>query len=339
MKNVKVQLSQQGESIEAVVRDAVNTFNFQRRSDGFKRFFTFLLMVSVKAKTKTLTGTLYLHDEPEISLHPSGAQYLRDELISISAHNDVVYSTHSIFMIDRRNIGRHLIVKRENEVTTLLPVDQSNFMEEEVLYNALNWSVFESLQLINIVFEGWRDHRLFAVACKKPPSAYRDVVKVIGDWGSCYAKGVTDARRVAAMLQLANRKCFIVSDADKTARDQQASYDGFGEWFRYDELGAARIVTGEDFITADHFEAAAKKFLAGENPTLAPIQNFPPIPDSGRLDALRNWLTRQNVPDVKGVLERFKTELFDGLKVSHIDPAYFNMLRELAAKIKGDVVA
>ena len=92
-----------GPHISASVQDEHNRYDFAQRSDGFKRFVSFLLLVSTLVKTKQLENVLLLIDEPEISLHPTGARYLRDELIRISKTNWVVYSTHSIFMRPLKN--------------------------------------------------------------------------------------------------------------------------------------------------------------------------------------------------------------------------------------------
>jgi hypothetical protein len=44
----RVVLSQNGEHIDAGIEDHFNIYSLSRRSDGFKRFFTFLLMISVQ---------------------------------------------------------------------------------------------------------------------------------------------------------------------------------------------------------------------------------------------------------------------------------------------------
>ena len=163
-KGIQFQVVPDGTNISVAIKDTHNEYDLSRRSDGFKRFITFLLLISAKAKTADLENTLYLHDEPEAGLHPSGARYLRDELIKIAEKNYVVYSTHSIFMIDKENVGRHLIVKKDKEITTAVKASSSTINDEEVVYNALGYSVFETLKPQNIIFEGWRDKKLFQVA-------------------------------------------------------------------------------------------------------------------------------------------------------------------------------
>src|SRR5262245_35803184 len=48
-KNIKIQLQPNGEYIDASIQDKFNAYDFSRRSDGFKRFVTFLLLVSASA--------------------------------------------------------------------------------------------------------------------------------------------------------------------------------------------------------------------------------------------------------------------------------------------------
>jgi hypothetical protein len=334
-KGLSIELSQNGPNIEATVKDAYNRFDLVRRSDGFKRFISFLLSVSAKARTKELVNTLYLHDEPDTSLHPSGARYLRDELIKLSETNYVVYSTHSIFMIDRENLARHLIVKKEDERTMLTEVTASNIVDEEVIYNALGYSIFEELKPKNILFEGWRDKRLYQVRVSRLPTTLsnRDELK---EAGVCHVKGVSDIGRVTPMLELAQRQWIIVSDADSAAREQQRRYRGAGPWFRYDQLGAnAGFVTGEDFIAWSAFQTLLAR-IANENPSLPAVGAWLSMPGNGKIDKIRKWLVAGGLDSdrVKAALEQIKEAVFKELKPIQILDDYLPILEAIGAKLK-----
>ncbi len=237
MKGVSVQLRHNGVNIECRLRDSQFAYDFAQRSDGFKRFFTFLLTVSMRVKTKDMRNSVYLHDEPEIGLHPSGARYLRDELIQISKDNFVVFSTHSTHMIDKTLPHRHLIVRKTDEVTEVVHAEQAAITEEEVLFQALGTSVFDDLKAKNIVFEGWRDFHLFRIMMKGKPQLNKDKKAALNEVGACYADGLKDVGNIASLLCAANRSCLIVSDGDKAGKDRQKHYEGFGQWLRYDEGG------------------------------------------------------------------------------------------------------
>lgn len=89
-KKLSIQLIQNGQVIDAGILDEFNTYSLDRRSDGFKRFITFLLLISAKAKSEILQNTLIIIDEPDLGLHPSGVQFLREELKKISENNFIV---------------------------------------------------------------------------------------------------------------------------------------------------------------------------------------------------------------------------------------------------------
>jgi hypothetical protein len=336
IKGLSVELIQNGPNIEATVKDTYNKFDLSRRSDGFKRFISFLLLVSVKARNKQLTNTLYLHDEPDTSLHPAGARYLREELLRLSDKNYVVYSTHSIFMIDRENIRRHLIVRKRNEVTSITEVTESNFTDEEVIYNALGYSIFEHLRPKNIVFEGWRDKRLFQVQVGKFARNGTDR-KTLTEAGKCHARGVKDIMRITPMLELARVKWIVVSDADAPAREHQKAYEGEGEWFRYDQLGATgTVVTAEDFIKWGAFGPVVSR-LAKENSSLSIPSDWDHVLGIGKMEKMKGWMRSAglSLEDSKQHLNSIKDDVFGKLKASEIEDDYLNILQTLAAKLRG----
>lgn len=120
-KNVEFSLEPNGENIIIAIRDTYNDYDLSDRSDGFKRFVTFLLLISAKNKSNILTDSIIIVDKPEISLQIKGQRYLREELINIS----------------KNNIHRHYIVKKLKEITNIQQVNKSNYMDEEVILDAL----------------------------------------------------------------------------------------------------------------------------------------------------------------------------------------------------------
>jgi len=336
-KDLRICLSPNGEMIDAAIQDRHNLYDMSRRSDGFKRFITFLLLISTQVKTNDLVNTLLLYDEPDTSLHPSGARHIRDELIRISSLNYVVYATHSIFMIDPDQIARHLIVEKKDEVTSVRDVSESNFMDEEVIYNALGHSVFENLKPRNVLFEGWRDKRLFSVATTRWPASHRQIAGLYRDVGRCHARGARDVPVITAILELGRRAYLVLSDSDKPAREQQKQFRGEGEWLRYDELGAAApAVTSEDFIRSEAFQPAIEA-LAAEDSRLSPLSHASLNDARGKLAALSDWLEQAGLSphEVKAAIARVKDIVFSDLKPSNVEPRYYDILAALASRLPG----
>lgn len=333
-KGIKFALEPSGESIEPSILEK-NHWQMSQRSDGMKRFFTFLLHISANVKANVLADALILVDEPDISLHPSGARYLKDELIEIAKKNYVVFSTHSIFMIDREQTERHLIVKKEKEKTRVEVASKSNIVDEEVLFNALNISVFDILRKNNIIFEGWRDKRLFSVAISKIPQKYKTALKllpkIVEGIGLCHSEGVKAIRNITPVIELAGRRCFIVSDSDEAAKDKQEEYKtirGFGDWYKYDDISkTCKAETGEDFLT----ETAFYSHIKGLPGKFSSLQTPFPVVVVGRLSAIKKWMLKQGVSpaDTRDALHEIKSQIFDNLKVDDIDESYYDFLVEL----------
>jgi AAA ATPase-like protein len=337
-KGLALDLRQNGEHLETTVNDVYNLYNFSRRSDGFKRFISFLLMISAPTLTKSLSNVLILNDDPDAGLHPSGARHLRDELIRVSESNYVVYSTHSIFMIDRDVIPRHLIVRKQSEVTSIADADESNVVDEEVLYNALGFSVFEMLRQNNIVFEGWRDKILFRTAMLEIPATHSALKDKVAKLGMCHVEGVKDVRRVTPLLELADRGCIIVSDADKVAREHQRQHIQdrlYGDWVRYDELVTDfEPVTAEDFIEPE-FVADCITEVANQQEKL-PARTFHAHGGTGQLRELDKQLAKAGLSSDERKLfaDQLKDVLYSRLKPTHVLPKYYEFVTALVKRIE-----
>ncbi len=74
------------------------------RSKGLQWFFSFFLIFLVESKD-THSNCVLLLDEPGISLHPMAQIDLIRFFSSLSRENQIVYTTHSPFLVDPDNLG------------------------------------------------------------------------------------------------------------------------------------------------------------------------------------------------------------------------------------------
>jgi hypothetical protein len=332
---VRLKLESHGTAIAPIVTDDVVPLDMSNRSDGFKRFVSFLLQVSAKVRTNQLSNALILIDEPEIAFHPSGAKSLLNELVRIGDTNTVVFSTHSIFMIDKAQIGRHLVVEKKKEVTTTWRAEKSRIQDEEVLYSAMGFSIFEALKQKNIIFEGWRDKHLFEIAMialgKTNPALKQELESV----GLTFADGVKDVRNVAHFLQLASRPCLIISDADKPGLQHQKAYMTPGAWGQWQTLRdifpGTSVTTGEDLLVRSAVVKKANKFRTAIS-QLSPITEEFFQAGEATAPGLKRWLdTAGLAPDAcDEALAQLKNAIFDGLKRSDLSD-YVDQLVQFAA--------
>lgn len=134
-------------------------FKMEQRSDGFKQFVSVLLTLSAETTMGVLKNNVILLDEPENSLHPGSVKFFRDELLRISENNYLVLATHSIFMIDKDCLQRHITVNKSENRTKISRI--KNTFDDELIYSALGTSLFEILKSKMIIFEGDYDKKMF----------------------------------------------------------------------------------------------------------------------------------------------------------------------------------
>jgi hypothetical protein len=180
-------------------------------------------------------------------------------------------------------------VKKDSEITSIEVAEDSNIADEEVIYKALGHSVFAILKENNLILEGWKDKRLFQVSLA---NASGDLKKKYKNVGVCHSKGTKGVKVFTPMIELAGRKCLIVSDNDKHAKEMQKIHKqekGFGDWKTYQDVDPEiEAVTGEDFVKNYFITKQVKKVLVEENmpafmETVLPIKK-------GKLAAIEKWL-------------------------------------------------
>lgn len=90
-----------------------------RRSSGFTHFFALKTVLHARQKDHPANSYIFLFDEPGIYLHPLGQYDLLQMLDAIGKHNQVLYSTHSLFMINKTFPARHRLIVKANGGTRI----------------------------------------------------------------------------------------------------------------------------------------------------------------------------------------------------------------------------
>lgn len=327
-KIIKFSLVENGNFINIAIEEGIR-HDFDRRSDGFKRFTTFLLMISAKVKNGTLKDALILIDEPDMGLHITAKKYLKNELMNISKNNYVIYSTHSIFMIDDKILSRNLIVKKEDEKTKIIEAKESNIFDEEVLFRALGYTVLKNIKEKNIIFEGWRDKKLFNVAIKRihPDFELSGLGDKFNNIGLTHSKGVRDISYISSTLECADSKVLVLSDNDEPAKRSQTSFIDkriHGTWKRYDEiLENCTQKTGEDFINKNIIMSTWNELFLKYN--IDEIKNIEELNDTrGVIHVLK-----KKSRDTSNIIDIFKERLFSKLESEDIERDYYEYLSKL----------
>ena len=93
---------------------------------------------------------------------------MRDELLKIGQNNYVFVATHSNFMIDKKEMKRHYIVKKDIHTNILQIEKEKDLSDDEILKDAFGISILKDfLSPHKILVEGMSDKQLLQKAIDK----------------------------------------------------------------------------------------------------------------------------------------------------------------------------
>lgn len=136
----------------------------ENRSTGLQWFLSFYLVFLVESLDAHRNSILLL-DEPGLSLHPLAQKDLSDFFESLSGANQLIYTTHSPFLIDadRLDRARKVFVNANGATEATADLRASGASGAEgasyAVYSALNLNIAESLLLgcTPVIVEGPSD--------------------------------------------------------------------------------------------------------------------------------------------------------------------------------------
>ncbi len=91
----------------------------ESRSLGFRWYLSFYVNFIAQTFDGRANDYIFLIDEPGIHLHPAGQKDLIKVLEDLALKNQVIYTTHSPFLINRQHPERVLLVIKDNSGTKI----------------------------------------------------------------------------------------------------------------------------------------------------------------------------------------------------------------------------
>ena len=197
-------------------------------------------------------------------------------------------------------------------------------LDEEVIYKAMGYSLFEMLKKKNVIFEGWTDKRTFQIwlSSKQANAATKAKWK---DVSLVHAIGAKDVQRVASNLENFDREYLVISDADQPSIERQSKFQGKYKWFTYKDLGFEDKDTIEDFLSEAFVNEAIMNVLKKEQ-----LNNSFSITDGITFNAKLTEIKtafKFNKDESERINKLIKNSIFESIKPDKIN------LEELISKI------
>jgi predicted ATP-dependent endonuclease of OLD family len=121
-KGLDFKLDHEGSEIHLRIDDPAVDVSYARaskRSSGFTHFFALKTVLYARERATNASSFLWLFDEPGIYLHPAGQHDLLQMLETLAQANQAIYSTHSIFLINKNFPTRHRLLKKDKKGTAI----------------------------------------------------------------------------------------------------------------------------------------------------------------------------------------------------------------------------
>ena len=116
--SIEIKLNVNGRILYIDFSDNTTVFDTpESRSLGFRWYLSFYVNFITQTFEAKANEYIFLIDEPGIHLHPGGQKDLVKVLEDLALKNQVIYTTHSPFMINRKHPDRVLLVHKNKSGT------------------------------------------------------------------------------------------------------------------------------------------------------------------------------------------------------------------------------
>ncbi|MBI5536873.1 MAG: AAA family ATPase [Deltaproteobacteria bacterium] len=274
----KLHMSADGDDLVLQVSDDKNPWkvDFQERSRGFQWFFSFYLTFLVESG-KAHQGAILLLDEPGLHLHVTAQQRLLSFFQRVSERNQLIYTSHSPFMVDPDHLDNvRTVYLRKDEKAGYMHTKVSPTTEPEgdhetclPLQAALGYGVAQTLFIgkKTLIVEGITDYwilkTLSAELAKRKRSSLPEELVILFAGGT---SRVLPLVSLFARPEETQRRLVVLLDADKAGLDKATKLKR--ELLQHDQ-GVALIsdpdllgppgIEVEDVVSRGEFTAALQQ--------------------------------------------------------------------------------
>lgn len=222
-RSLKIRFNVDGDFFDTYVSDSSHSYdvevNLDERSRGFKWFFSFYISFVADTKGGSAENAIILLDEPGLYLHAKSQTDLLSHL-SNDFINQIIYTTHSPFLVPLKNISAVKTVSIDEERGTIVTNDPSG--DSTTLFPlqaALGYDIAQSLFIgtCNLIVEGVTDFWYL--------SSISDYLNSMGRKGLNNKITITPAggaQRVSYMVSLLssqNLNVVVLLDDEKQSRE------------------------------------------------------------------------------------------------------------------------
>lgn len=217
-----------------------------KRSDGFQWYLSFYInfMAGIKGD---LRNSILLLDNPGLQLHPSGQKDLLSTLEELSMANQIIYTTHSPYLIEVEHLDQVRIIEKDKDKGSIIKEKyyQSTLDAIRPIRDALGFSLRDSLFISeeNIIVEGPSDKYILEGIL----TYLKDSVKL--DLSKLFINSPGGANKIpyyALFMASESLKFVVVLDNDSAGKKAAKELE------RISQIDTKQIIKLDQVITEDN---------------------------------------------------------------------------------------
>ncbi len=159
---LQIEIEKQGDYLTFSINEGISVSSSPaERSEGFQWLLSFFSHFAAESKSK-LRNQIILLDEPAVLLHPRGQKDVVQLLEDIAEYNQIIYTTHSPFLINKNFPQRIRVLTKDPVKGTLInnkPYSDGKTKFWEPLKSSIGVCLGDlfSLSEVNLIVEGVSD--------------------------------------------------------------------------------------------------------------------------------------------------------------------------------------
>ena len=205
----------------------------KRRSLGFQWFFAFLLYFNANFGNELINCVILL-DEPGIFLHPGGQKDLLKEIEKLSINNQIIYTTHLPFMINRNHPERIIFLRKKRGITILEEPRKEGVFDDVLLANTLgfNFSSLSNFGEVNLFVEGITDKILIEYLAIKYSQTQNDDLLDLNYISIIPVNGISNLDSFIRVAQETKINFLVLIDDDEKGKKIYSKYSENSEKYK-----------------------------------------------------------------------------------------------------------
>lgn len=240
------------------------------RSEGLQWFLAFL--IGILSQAKELKDYIVLIDEPALYLHPGGQKAVLAQINELSRDNQIIYSTHSPFMVDKRFSERvRFLIKDTKTGYSLTKVEKpakENILRDPLLREALGYTVTDLSYLgeQNILVEGNFDKKIIEILVNQfiKENKVEETID-LNNTGLINCFGASEISKHAKLYKEFRLNCLSIYDSDKAGNSAKDANIKNGIQSEEEIISVSdvrsKLETMEDLLPNDIFKKSVKEYF------------------------------------------------------------------------------